>query len=65
MCGFGTKFEINKDLVVPGVKCDLGATTCWPTRVASGSMVSKVFLSWLRVFDIGFAWEMFLASECD
>ena len=48
---------------------DLGAPVvapkCRPTRVASSSMVSRVFLSWLRVFEFGFGWEMFLFSECD
>ena len=38
---------------------------CWPTKVVPSSMVSRVFLSWLRVFDSGFDWERFLFSKCD
>ena len=37
---------------------------CLSTSVAPSSMVSRVFLSWLWVFDSGFGWEMFLFSEC-
>ena len=44
--------KINRDSVVPGVKCDLGAPVvapkCLSTSVALSSMVSRVFLIWLR-----------------
>ena len=52
-----------------GECCDLGApvvaSKCLSASVAPSSMVSKVFLSWLRVFDSGFDWERFLFSKCD
>ena len=53
----------------PGECCDLGAPVvvpkCLSTSVAPSSIVSRVFLSWLRIFDSGFGCERFLFSKCD
>ena len=53
----------------PGVCYDLGAPVAAPkclfTSVAPSSMVSRVFMSWLRVLVSGFGWEKFSFSECD